>query len=208
MFTKFFSSQARRPSGLFGRWFMTLVFDKGNRALNKRMLELVAAGGSQRILEIGFGGGGCVKAMADELKDGMVEGVDFSDAMMHVAVRRNKKHIASGKVKLIQGDFAQAEYPPGRFDTVCSANTIYFWRDLKFTFSKICEVLKPGGQLVLAFVDRNKMKDLPLDMNVFTPVSHLHIQELLGTTGFSRVAIHPLPGFETVMFCVQAHKSP
>jgi ubiquinone/menaquinone biosynthesis C-methylase UbiE len=207
LLTKFFSRQARKPSGLFGRWFMTLVFDKGNRALNKRMLELVSATGDQRILEIGFGSGGCVKAMADSLSDGMVEGIDFSDAMMRVAVRRNKKHIASGKVKLVQGDFDQVEYPPGRFDTVCSANTIYFWPDQAFTFSKILGLLKPGGKLILAFVDKNKMRDMTLDMTVFTPVSNSDLKQLLAATGFSEVTVHPLPGLEDVMVCMEAHKS-
>ena len=44
-FSSFFSEQARRPDGLFGRVVMSIVFDKGNAFLN----DFVNAGFSKNV---------------------------------------------------------------------------------------------------------------------------------------------------------------
>lgn len=204
MFKKFFSRQARKPSGIVGRLFMSRLFEKGNAPLNRKMLELVAAGGQDRILEIGFGNGSTIMAMADALDGGIVEGIDFSDAMLSAAVKRNRKHIDAGTVKLRHGNFDTSLYPVESFDTVCSANTIYFWQDRSHTITRIREILRPGGKLVLAYVDKSKMRNMPLDMEVFSPISHEEVRELLETAGFSKVRFFPEPEGGNAMYCVEA----
>jgi len=56
-FSTFFSKQARRPGGLFGRRVMSLVFDKGSAFLNDFVSELMSVQADDRIIEIGFGTG-------------------------------------------------------------------------------------------------------------------------------------------------------
>lgn len=206
MLKSFFSRQARNPSGLFGRFFMSKVFDKGNAPLNNRMLELVAASGDQRILEIGFGTGECVRAMARSLAGGCIEGVDTSEAMLRMARRRNRDHLKTGVVRLVLGDFDALDYPSGSYDTVCSANTVYFWPDPGATLRKIHGLLRPGGRLILAFVDKAKMEGMPLDMDVFTPMSHQDLRALLGQAGFAPVTRHIVDGNEA-MVCMAARKA-
>lgn len=206
MLRKFFSKQARKPSGIIGRMLMARFFEKGNRDINRRMVDLVAAQGADRILEIGFGGGATVFEMANQLDTGSVEGIDFSDAMLAAARKKNRMHIAAGTVTLRHGNFDQADYPAQAFDTVCTANTIYFWPDRKDTASRIYDVLRPGGKLVLAYVDKTRMDDMPLDMKVFTPIGHGEVRELLEGVGFSSVVFHPEPGARTAAYCVVAVK--
>jgi SAM-dependent methyltransferase len=205
MWKRFFSQQARRPSGLFGRFVASRIFDKGNDSLNTSMVALVAACNGDAILEIGFGCGTVVREMGDLVGDGVVEGIDFSDAMMHVAKKRNRHHIRKGRVRLTHGDFDTAAYPGEAFNAVCSANTIYFWPDPALTCSRIHEVLKPGGRVVLAFVDKGKMETMPLDMEVFRPVSCAAALEMLESAGFSSVQAHAV-GDGGAMFCVTGLK--
>jgi len=202
----YFSRQARKPSGLFGRFFMTRVFVKGNLALNRLMTGLVDADGNDQILEIGFGPGAVVFDMANALTDGMVEGIDFSDAMISVATKKNKHHISAGKVKLIHGNFDETEYETESFHTVCSSNTIYFWPDPEATLSRIFHVLKPGGSLVLAFGGKEKLKDMSLDMDVFTLYSIEDVQNLLTKSGFPSHEVHTANGPDSDAYCVRAHK--
>lgn len=204
MFMSFFSRQARRPTGLFGRFFMSRFFEKGNAPLNALLIDLVAAGKDDRILEIGFGSGASILQIAKGLAGGAVEGVDISDAMIKAAVRKNKAHIAAGKVKLTLGDFDTIDYPENSFDTVCSANTIYFWPDQRATLDKIHNILKPGGKLVLGFMDKSRMETMPLDMQFFTPVSVSDVQALLEQAGFATVKTHALPKHEA-MYCLEAY---
>ncbi|MDM8518100.1 hypothetical protein QUF76_18035 [Desulfobacterales bacterium HSG16] len=41
-FSDFFSNQARKPSGIFGRFFMSHVFEKGNAELNAFVKEMLS----------------------------------------------------------------------------------------------------------------------------------------------------------------------
>ncbi len=56
-FSSFFSQQARKPAGLFGRFVMSTIFNKGNADLNGFVKELMAVQKNDSILEIGFGTG-------------------------------------------------------------------------------------------------------------------------------------------------------
>ena len=109
-FSSFFSEQARKPSGLFGRFVMSLVFDKGNAFLNSFADELMSVQPNDRILEIGFGTGKLIQRMAKQLQDGLIEGVDFSSTMASIAQKRNQKYIARGIVKLIEGRFDATDF--------------------------------------------------------------------------------------------------
>jgi cyclopropane fatty-acyl-phospholipid synthase-like methyltransferase len=97
-FKTFFSEQARKPSGLFGRWVMARIFDLGNAALNDFMKELISLKENDHVLEIGFGTGKLIFNMAKQVKKGVIEGIDLSDTMVAIAEKKNKKYIAQGRV--------------------------------------------------------------------------------------------------------------
>lgn len=92
-FLTYFSKQARKPSGIFGRVFMSKIFDKGNLELNNLSQESLAIQKSDSILEIGCGTGLLINNIGDRLKNGIVEGVDFSKTMIAIAKKKNKKTI-------------------------------------------------------------------------------------------------------------------
>lgn len=54
-FSRFFSEQARKPNGLFGRIVMSIVFDQGNAFLNDFVEELMSVQNDDHIIEIGMG---------------------------------------------------------------------------------------------------------------------------------------------------------
>ncbi|WP_319471015.1 class I SAM-dependent methyltransferase [uncultured Pseudodesulfovibrio sp.] len=203
MFREFFSRQARKPSGLFGRLLAARIFDKGNAALNRHMISLVDASGSDRILEIGFGTGQALDRMAASLTDGVAEGIDFSEAMLKVAGQRNRHHISVGRVKLTLGDFGGAAYGQESFDTVCSTNTIYFWSEPEATMGAIFDVLKPGGVLVLGFVAKERMDTMPLSTDVFRSYSPDEVLALAEGAGFTRADVH---GHAHGEYCIKAFK--
>jgi ubiquinone/menaquinone biosynthesis C-methylase UbiE len=111
-FKTFFSEQARKPSGLFGRWVMSRIFDYGNAAINDFMKELLSLKENDHVLEIGFGTGKLISEMAKRVNKGLIEGIDLSDAMVAIAKKKNKKYIAEGKVIL------QIPYIFGRVPTI------------------------------------------------------------------------------------------
>ena len=93
-FSTFFSKQARRPEGLFGRIVMRIVFDHGNAFLNNFVIDLMSVQTDDRIIEIASGTGKLIYKMAQKIDQGRIEGVGFSSAMVTVARKRNKNNIA------------------------------------------------------------------------------------------------------------------
>ena len=183
-FKSFFSQQARKPSGLFGRLVMSTVFDLGNIVVNDFMQEQLAIVNNDRILEIGSGTGKLINAMAKLIDNGFIEGLDLSPTMVAVARRKNREHIASGKVKIRQGAFEEIPYKDSSFDKICSANTIYFWSSPDTVIQKIFRLLKPDGKLVLAFEDKKQLEKRQLSNDVFQLYSQDQVEELLQRNGF------------------------
>lgn len=179
----YFSKQARRPSGLFGLFFMSRVFEKGNVALNDLMFETLSIQENDRVLEIGFGTGRLIQKIAARLDQGCVEGIDFSKSMVAIAQKRNRKHIRSGKVQLHLGDFDAHPFEADTFDKIFTVNTIYFWQHPEKTMANIARILKPGGEVLIGFHDKSEMEKMPLNTDVFRYYSTDDVCQLLSVHG-------------------------
>ena len=206
-FSTFFSEQARRPNGLFGRMAMSIVFDQGNAFLNDFVSELMSVQTDDRIIEIGFGTGKLIYKMAQQIDKGLIEGVDFSKAMVLIAQKRNKKNIAKGKVKIFEGNFDEMPYEKEEFSKACSVNTLYFWPALVHTTKKIARILKPDGKLILAFEDIEQLKQRKLNREVFHIYSKDEVQNLLINAGFlNNVSIVSRKKGKSIFHCAVAIK--
>ena len=206
-FSTFFSEQARRPGGLFGRMVMSIVFDKGNAFLNDFVSELMSAQADDRIIEIGFGTGKLIYKMAQQIDKGLIEGVDFSKVMVSIAQKRNKKNIAKGMVKIFEGNFDKMPYEKEKFSKACSVNTLYFWPAPAHTAAKIADILKPNGKLILAFEDIEQLKQRNLNQEVFHIYSKDEVQNLLINAGFSNnVSIVSRKKGKSIFHCAVAIK--
>ena len=182
----FFSEQARNPSGLFGRYVMPVIFDKGNSILNGLMEEKLSVQGDDHILEIGFGTGKLMNNIAKQLDTGSIEGIDLSTTMVEIAKRKNARYIKEGKVIVRHGDFVKMDYQDHSFDKICSTNTIYFWSHPDKYLKRIHRILKPNGIMALAFEDKLQLETKPLSRNIFRFYNLDEIEILLLDNGFSR----------------------
>ena len=206
-FSTYFSKQARKPTGIFGRFYMSRAFETGNAELNTLMNKTLSIGINDHALEIGFGTGTLIKEIADHLDNGLIEGVDFSKPMVAIAQKKNRKHINNGKVKIHLGDFDEVPFDDNCFDLIFSVNTIYFWKNPKTTISKIYRILKPGGKLVIGFHDKNEMEKMPLNRDVFQYYSTHDVTELLSIHGsLKNIDIISKEGKQTTCYCVVGTK--
>ena len=206
-FSTFFTEQARKPAGLFGRFVMSIIFDQGNAFLNGFVNELMSVQIDDRIIEIGFGTGKLIYKMAQKIETGLIEGVDFSNTMVSIAQKRNKKNIANGKVTIIEGNFDEIPYGKDKFTKACSINTLYFWPKPEHTAKKIVDMLKPEGKLILGFEDVEQLKRRRLNKNVFHLYTKDEVQNLLINAGFSNtVSILSREKGKSVFHCAVAIK--
>ena len=207
-FSTYFSKQARKPSGLFGIFYMSRIFNKGNAKINELVKDTLAIQENEHGLEIGFGTGVLLSAITENLENGLMEGIDFSKSMLSIAGKKNKKAIKEGKVKLILGDFDKMPFDENSFDKIFTVHTIYFWKNPKATISKIYSLLKPGGKVVIGFKDKSVMEKMPLSKDVFQYYSTDDVANILSADKmFNNVVILSNRGTNDNCYCAVGIKN-
>ena len=83
------------PRGLLGR-LGGVIMARSTRQCNAWTLSLLDIGHDDRILEVSFGPGALIQALAARATEGFVAGVDLSPIMLQQASRRNAEAIRGG----------------------------------------------------------------------------------------------------------------
>lgn len=201
------SQQARKPSGLIGRFLMTNIFNAGNADLNTFVKEMLEIDKSDSILEVGFGPGKLIAEMADSTPDGQVAGIDFSATMLRQAEKTNVHHIQSGRVKLHQGECRELPFADDSFDKLCSINTLYFWDKPEKYLSEMLRVLKPQGKIIIGFHEAEQLARLDLNEAVFQTYSQAETVNLLLEAGFNNTYSVSKDGKPLCSYCAIGSKN-
>ena len=152
------ANQLGNPTGVIGI-FAGLLWNRRNAALNDNVFDLLALQPSDRVLDIGFGGGYLLNRMSLVVTNGLLAGVDVSPAVVAYARNRQRKAVQAGKLDLRCAPVESLPYPVDYFTKVCSVNSIFYWRDVDQGISEIERVLAPGGQVVLCFTCRTSIEE-------------------------------------------------
>lgn len=102
----------------------------------------------QHLLEIGYGSGKMIQAVARKLKIGFIAGADCSVSMYQRATRRNRRAIEDQLLQLHVGSIYDLPYPPHYFHTIYGTNMLLSWRDPAMEFIRLSNLLRTGGRLV------------------------------------------------------------
>lgn len=183
----YFSQQFRKPTGLVGKFVVNTVFKKGNVNLTNFMASQYKPDDSHSLLDIGFGPGQFFINFASQVKH--MSGLDFSQDVVTNAEKKFKKLISDNKLELKKGEISQIPYQNNHFDTIFTANTLYFWPDPVNDSREVLRVLKPEGQFILGFRTREQLKDDidDLDKNVFNFYSNDEVENILNKAGFRKI---------------------
>jgi ubiquinone/menaquinone biosynthesis C-methylase UbiE len=145
---KLLEDNFRRPAGWFGR-LLGHVMALQHKSLTRWTIGLMEVQPSDRVLDIGCGGGMAVKLLARAAAEGFVAGVDYSRDMVGQATRRNAKSVKAGRAYIVHGNAMALPYADESFDKVCGVETFYFWPDPQRGLHEAYRVLKSGGQLTI-----------------------------------------------------------
>ena len=150
-------SQFVRPRGFFGRlagWEMTVR--SSNRKRNAWAVELLDIGRSDRVLEIGFGPGVAIREIARRATDGLVVGVDHSDAMVALATRTNRRGVTEGRIRLVRASADELPAFDGlAFDKVLAVNNFGMWRSPERTLPRLHQLMRPDGRIAIVSQPRS-----------------------------------------------------
>jgi len=141
--------QCRKPTGLFGR-FVGMGMNRGHSRLWRWGLSHISIKPNAFILDLGCGGGKAVQELTRISLSGKVCGIDYSEEMVQLARKINKKFIENGHVEILHGSVSSLPFSDGMFDYVTAFEAYYFWPNLIDDLKEIKRVLKPGGTLLIA----------------------------------------------------------
>lgn len=135
------------PSGLLGR-IGGLVMARYDRGLIESSISALGLTGEERVLEIGFGPGVGIEALASATS--AVVGLDPSPVMHRQATRRNRAAIDEGTVTLVEGDATSMPLETRSFDVVLAINTVHHWPDIEAGLAECRRVLREQATLAVA----------------------------------------------------------
>ncbi len=143
------------PSGPLGRLAgLVMAYRPSNRERNRRTVGLLDVRPEDHILEIGFGPGLTIEALAALAPRGRVVGLERSELMLRVARTRNARAIAEGRVELLLGSAESLPELPCRFDKALAVNVYMFWREPAAVLAGIRQVMTGGGTVALTLQPR------------------------------------------------------
>ena len=163
---------------------MGRVLNRSTSAHNLLVLDQLAVQPTDRVLEIGFGGGALLAKIVEKAFEGFVAGVELSEAMVANAKVRFRAELTAGRLEIQQGRVESLPYPNAHFNKACTVNTVNFWPDLARCFAELSRVIRPGGQLILGYPADQAIRDAELEQRGFLAYSTDELKTGLVAQGF------------------------
>jgi ubiquinone/menaquinone biosynthesis C-methylase UbiE len=120
-------------------------------AQNMQAIEALTIAPNDHVLDIGSGPGRSIAELARRAPSGRIVGIDPSELMADLAVRRNAKLVKARRAEILVASAASLPFADNSFDKALCVHVIYFWNDLDTAFREIARVMKPGGRFALLF---------------------------------------------------------
>jgi ubiquinone/menaquinone biosynthesis C-methylase UbiE len=193
LFERLVARQVRHPSGIFSG-YVARQMNRTNADMNKTTVQLLEIKPTDRVLEIGFGGGGALDEMTELVERGLLAGIEVSDAVLKRGRKRFSNIISQGKMELKKGSSAKIPYEHGFFDKACAINCIYFWPNPVADLKEIRRVLKQNGMLIISAYVKEEFEKWPPAHHGFALYSDHQIKNLLSEAGLADVRIERRKG--------------
>jgi demethylmenaquinone methyltransferase/2-methoxy-6-polyprenyl-1,4-benzoquinol methylase len=158
---------ARQSYNRLSRWY-DLIAGSTEKKYRDWGLEKLSAQPGEMILEIGFGTGHCLVALASAVgATGRVIGLDISDGMLAIARERLQKEGLNDRVDLHLGDAAKLDFiEAGSLDGIFMSFTLELFDnpEIPRVLQECYRILKPGGRLAVVSMTKTNPPGIAVRM--------------------------------------------
>jgi SAM-dependent methyltransferase len=167
--------------GVVGR---VMAHRRSNVERNRWVVSLLDVQPTDRVLEIGFGPGIAIAALAARATRGQVYGIDHSEVMVRQAGRRNAAAVSEGRVHLTHTGVDRLPAFGGPLDTILAVNSLGFWHEPVERLRELRGLLRTGGRIALA--------SQPRCPGATTENATRELQDLLVRAGYTDIRVETL----------------
>ncbi len=182
-------NQLSCPNGQFGIDIGQNMHSTNLGMITSSIHALAIANGN-KVLEIGHGNCHHLPIILEQAENIQFYGLEISETMKAEAELKNKEHLKQQRVEFTRYDGISIPFPDNSFDKVMTANTIYFWKNPLPFLAEIYRVIKPNGTLVIAFAQKEFMKNLPFVREKFQLYNNQDLSDLVSKSSFKLISIH------------------
>jgi arsenite methyltransferase len=188
---RFIARQLSHPTGLLGR-VIGLLMNRHNARMNEFAITRLELTSSDRVLEVGFGGGLTLPPLMKVAA--YVAGVDRSPVMVRRANATFAEAVSARRAEFREGIVEALPFGTASFDKACTVNTVYFWTSLGAGFAELHRVLSPGGRLAVGFLPKEWMDRQRFPPDIFTSRTSEEVIGALTEAGFHGMRVErPIP---------------
>lgn len=178
------ASQLSHPDGENGIQTAYSMNVANDNMIRNAIAQIEINDGS-KILEIGPGNGTHIKYLFEINSAIKYHGIDVSELMVEEATKLNSAFTTSEKAVFELTDGEKIAHSDAAFDSIFTANTIYFWKNPEEYIQEIFRVLKPNSAFILAFIPKEVMEKIPFSKYGFELYDNEKAESLLQGAGFT-----------------------
>jgi ubiquinone/menaquinone biosynthesis C-methylase UbiE len=145
--------------GIQGEFDVKIYDSMQRRFRDKGWIEtprIIKSGITQgRVLEIGSGPGYLGLEWLKNTKETLLQGVDISSEMIHLAEQNAREYGFEQRTRYVQSDAQRIPFDDNSFDAVFSNGSLHEWAEPKNVLNEIHRVLKPNGRYFISDLRRD-----------------------------------------------------